>query len=161
MCHRTNVMLLWSISELFYLSCFDTAAPGLEKYVEILVSKGGAQFNVRLFPAVQPSKFCFSPPICMRLCAMKIFKSPLEKSSCSCFFRSCFAYDVNIDFLRTHGFDYIQTRIVLKNGEIVEKQSLHTLDVNKNRIKLHKGRTVKAKENYSASMQVRLLGQLM
>ncbi|KAG6540082.1 hypothetical protein Mapa_018537 [Marchantia paleacea] len=66
-------------------------APGLDKYVEILVSKGGAQFN---------------------------------------------------------------TRIVLKNGEIVEKQSLHTLDVNKNRIKLHKGRTVKAKENYSTSMQL-------
>ncbi|KAL2629066.1 hypothetical protein R1flu_013752 [Riccia fluitans] len=66
-------------------------APGLEKYVEILVSKGGAQFNVR---------------------------------------------------------------IVLKNGEIVEKQTLHTLDINKSRIKLHKGRTVKAKENYSTGMQL-------
>ncbi|KAL2629076.1 hypothetical protein R1flu_013762 [Riccia fluitans] len=66
-------------------------APGLKKYVEILVSKGGAQFNVR---------------------------------------------------------------IVLKNGEIVEKQTLHTLDINKSRIKLHKGCTVKAKENYSTGMQL-------
>ncbi|KAL3687071.1 hypothetical protein R1sor_013380 [Riccia sorocarpa] len=66
-------------------------APGLEKYVELLVTKGGAQFNVR---------------------------------------------------------------IVLKNGDIVEKQTLHTLDINKARIKLHKGRAVKAKENYSTNMQL-------
>ncbi|KAJ7280479.1 hypothetical protein O6H91_Y373000 [Diphasiastrum complanatum] len=44
--------------------------------------------------------------------------------------------------------------IVQQNGELMEKQSLHVLNIGKMRIKLYKGRTTKVKEHYTPAMQL-------
>jgi hypothetical protein len=66
-------------------------APGLGNFVEALVRKGGAEFNVRVFQ---------------------------------------------------------------ENGEYMKKSSIQTLSINKQRIKLSKGHTTRAKEEYSSAMQL-------
>lgn len=62
--------------------------------------------------------------------------------------------DNYVKILVDKGGAQFNVRIVLKSGEMVKKQSLHTLDISKTRIKLHNSRSVKAKENYSSSMQL-------
>jgi hypothetical protein len=48
----------------------------------------------------------------------------------------------------------IQVRIFQEDGEHVGKNSFQILAVDKSRLKLFKGRTSRAKEEYSSSMQV-------
>lgn len=47
-----------------------------------------------------------------------------------------------------------QARLVQQNGDILEKPSLHVLLIDQTRIKLSRGRTIKAKEEYSSILQV-------
>jgi len=52
---------------------------------------------------------------------------------------------------------YIQVRIFQENGEHVGKSSFQVLSIDKLRMKLSKGRAVRAKEEYSSFMQVCIL----
>ncbi|CAM6129344.1 unnamed protein product [Calypogeia fissa] len=62
--------------------------------------------------------------------------------------------DNYVEILFNKGGTQFNVRIVLKNGEMVKKQSLHTFDVSRTRIKLFNSHGVKAKESYSSSMQL-------
>lgn len=48
----------------------------------------------------------------------------------------------------------LQVRLVQQNGEILGKPLLHVLRVERNQITLFKGRTTKAKEDYSSIIWV-------
>lgn len=59
-----------------------------------------------------------------------------------------------VEALVRKGGAEFQVVIIQQNGEVVTKQSVHGFNVGRVRIKLRKGRTTKAKEPYSASMQL-------
>lgn len=64
------------------------------------------------------------------------------------------ALDQYVDNLASKGSAQFNVRIVLKNGETADKQRVHTLDVNKTRIKLHRSSSVKSREIYSTAMKL-------
>ena len=52
---------------------------------------------------------------------------------------------------------WVQVRLVQQNGEVLEKPLLHVLLIDKTRMKLFKGRTTKAREEYTSIIQVSIL----
>ena len=78
----------------------------------------------------------------MRLCVKRIFA--VEGG----------LYLTKLTFKFLHGG---QVRVFQENGEYVKKSSIQTLSINKQRIKLSKGHTTRAKEEYSSAMQVLFL----
>lgn len=59
-----------------------------------------------------------------------------------------------VETLVRKGGAEFQVVIFLQNGEMVAKPSVHGFNIGRVRIKLRKGRSTKAKESYSASMQL-------
>lgn len=59
-----------------------------------------------------------------------------------------------VESLVRKGDSEFQVVIILQNGEVVPKPSVHGFSIGRVRIKLRKGRNTKAKEPYSASMQL-------
>ena len=64
------------------------------------------------------------------------------------------SYLTKISFKFLYG---AQVRVFQENGEYMKKSSIQTLSINKQRIKLSKGHTTRAKEEYSSAMQVLFL----
>ncbi|CAM6094157.1 unnamed protein product [Calypogeia fissa] len=62
--------------------------------------------------------------------------------------------DNYVDTLVSKGSAQFNARIVLKNGEAVERQFLHVLELDRTRIKVYRMHTVKANEIYSKAMQL-------
>jgi hypothetical protein len=60
-----------------------------------------------------------------------------------------------VEALFKKGSAEFDVRLVQQNGEILEKPLLHVLLVEQTQMKLFKGRTTKAKEDYSSSIWVR------
>lgn len=105
-------------------------APGLGNYVEALFKKGGAQFNVSS-------------------ALLSLLSMILSRSDIHTRWKDINDYDL-ILFLT----QWEQARLVQQNGDILEKPSLHVLLIDQTRIKLSRGRTIKAKEEYSSILQV-------
>lgn len=105
-------------------------APGLGNYVEALFKKGGAQFNVSS-------------------ALLSLLSMILSRSDIHTRWKDINDYDL-IPFLT----QWEQARLVQQNGDILEKPSLHVLLIDQTRIKLSRGRTIKAKEEYSSILQV-------
>lgn len=105
-------------------------APGLGNYVEALFKKGGAQFNVS--------------SAMLSLLSMILSRSDIHTRW----------MDINDYVLIPFLTQWEQARLVQQNGDILEKPSLHVLLIDQTRIKLSRGRTIKAKEEYSSILQV-------
>lgn len=118
------------------------AAPGLGNFVEALVRKGGAEFNVHI-----AILFLF---LFLYFVVNKINESLFKEN----FAMEGGSYLTKLSFKFLYGG---QVRVFQENGEYMKKSSIQTLSINKQRIKLSKGHTTRAKEEYSSAMQVLFL----